>query len=73
MNRIKLLAIVLIAAGILGLMYEKFTYTKESHDLKIGSLEVSVKDQETVNVPQWLGVGAIVVGAVLLVARRKGA
>lgn len=73
MNRIRVLAIVLIAAGVLGLMYEKFTYTKESHDLKIGSLEVSVKDKETVNVPQWLGVGAIVVGAVLLVARRKGA
>lgn len=73
MNRIKLLAIVLIAAGILGLMYEKFTYTKESHDLKIGSLEVSVKDKETVNVPQWLGVGAIVVGAVLLVARQRSA
>jgi uncharacterized membrane protein YdcZ (DUF606 family) len=73
MNRIRILAIVLIAAGVLGLMYEKFTYTKESHDLKIGSLEVSVKDKETVNVPQWLGVGAIVVGAVLLVARRKGA
>jgi len=72
MNRIRILAIVLIAAGVLGLMYEKFTYTKESHDLKIGSLEVSVKDKETVNVPQWLGVGAIVVGAVLLVARRKG-
>lgn len=73
MNRIRVLAIVLIAAGVLGLMYEKFTYTKESHDLKIGSLEVSVKDKETVNIPQWLGVGAIVVGVVLLVARRKGA
>jgi hypothetical protein len=72
MNRIRILAIVLIAAGVLGLMYEKFTYTKESHDLKIGSLEVSVKDKETVNVPTWLGVGAIAVGMVLLVARRKG-
>jgi hypothetical protein len=73
MNRIRILAFVLIAAGVLGLMYERFTYTKESHDLKIGSLEVSVKDKETVNVPQWLGVGAIAVGVVLLVARRKGA
>ncbi|HXU10820.1 MAG TPA: hypothetical protein VN898_02565 [Candidatus Binatia bacterium] len=72
MNRIRILAIVLIAAGVLGLMYEKFTYTKESHDLKIGSLEVSVKDKETVNVPQWLGVGSIAVGVILLVARRKG-
>jgi hypothetical protein len=72
MNRIRILAIVLIAAGVLGLMYEKFTYTKESHDLKIGSLEVSVKDKETIDIPTWFGVGAIAVGVVLLVARRKG-
>lgn len=73
MNRIKLLAIILIAAGILGLLYEKFTYTKESHDIKIGSLEVSVKDQETVNIPTWCGIGAIAVGVVLLVTRRGSA
>ena len=73
MSRMKIFAIVLIAAGILALMYGGFTYTKESHDLKIGSLEVSVKDKETVNVPTWCGVGAIAVGIVLLVSRRRGA
>ena len=66
MNRFRIIAIVLIVAGVLGLMYEKFTYTKETHDLKIGSLEVSVKDKETVNIPVWAGVGAIVVGGALL-------
>jgi len=71
MNRIRVFAIVLIAAGILALMYGGFTYTKESHDLKIGSLEVSVKDKETVNVPTWCGVGAIAVGVVLLLSRRN--
>jgi len=73
MSRIKLIAIVLIVAGALALTYRGFTYTKESHDLKIGSLEVSVKDKETVNIPTWCGVGAIVVGIVLLVARRQSA
>jgi hypothetical protein len=71
MNRIRIFAIVLIAAGILALMYGGFTYTKESHDLKIGSLEVSVKDKETVSVPAWCGVGAIAVGVVLLLSRRN--
>ena len=71
MSRIKIVAIVLIAAGVLGLIYGGFTYTKETHDLKIGSLEVSVKDKETVNIPTWGGVGAIVVGIILLVARRQ--
>jgi hypothetical protein len=72
-SRIKLIAIVLIVAGALALTYGGFTYTKESHDLKIGSLEVSVKDKETVNIPTWCGTGAIVVAIVLLLADRKRA
>jgi TRAP-type C4-dicarboxylate transport system permease small subunit len=66
MNTIKIAAIVLMVAGILGLAYGKFSYTKETHEAKIGSLELSVKDKETVNIPLWAGVAAIVVGGVLL-------
>jgi len=66
MNAVKIAAIALIAAGILGLLYGGFSYTKETHEAKIGSLELSVKDTQTVNVPVWAGVGAIVVGGLLL-------
>ena len=52
-------------------MYGGFSYTKKTHEAKIGSLELSVKDQETVNVPVWAGVGAIVVGGFLLLAPGK--
>ena len=68
MSSTKIIAIVLIIAGVLGLAYGKFTYTKETHDAKVGPLELSVKDKETVNVPVWVGVGCIVVGAGLLLA-----
>jgi drug/metabolite transporter (DMT)-like permease len=67
MNPIKILAIVLIVAGVLGLVYGSFSYTKETHQAKLGPLELQVKEKETVNVPQWAGVGAIVVGVILLV------
>ena len=66
MSAIKIAAIALIVAGTLGLAYGKFSYTKETHEAKIGSLELSLKDKETVNVPVWAGVGAIVVGGILL-------
>src|SRR5512144_1302639 len=66
MSAVKIVGIVLIVAGILGLVYGKFSYTKETHEAKIGSLELSMKDKETVNVPVWAGVGAIVVGGLLL-------
>ena len=68
MNSSKIAAIVLIIAGVLGLAYGQFTYTKETHDAKLGPIELSVKDKETVNIPVWLGVGAIVIGAGLLLA-----
>jgi hypothetical protein len=61
------MAIGLIAAGILGLVYGKFSYTKETHEAKLGPLELSLKDKETVNVPAWAGVGAILVGGALLI------
>ena len=71
MNAVKIAAIVLIAAGILGLAYGSFSYTKETHEAKIGSLELSVKDKQTVNVPVWVGVGAIVIGGALLLVPTK--
>lgn len=71
MKPLKIVAILLLAAGILGLVYGGFTYTKETHDAKIGPLELSVKNKETVNIPVWVGVGAIVLGGVLLFARGK--
>ena len=71
MNGIKILAILLIAAGIIGLVYGGISYTKSTTEAKIGPLELSVKDKETVDVPLWASVGAIVVGVVLLVAGRS--
>jgi drug/metabolite transporter (DMT)-like permease len=67
MNPIRILAIVLIVAGVLGLVYGSFSYTKETHQAKLGPLELQVKEKETVNVPQWAGIGAIAVGVILLV------
>jgi len=68
MNAVKIAAIVLILGGALGLVYGSFSFTKETHEAKLGPIEVSVKDKQTVNVPVWAGVGAIVIGGVLLVS-----
>ncbi len=69
MPRIRIVAIVLIIAGLLGLAYDGYTYTKESHGFQIGSLEVAVKEKETINIPLWCSVGAIAVGTILLLSR----
>lgn len=62
----KIVAILLIVAGTFGLVYGSFTYTKDTHEAKLGPIKVSVKDKETVNIPVWAGVGAIAIGGFLL-------
>ncbi|MDP1666247.1 MAG: hypothetical protein Q8L79_14135 [Methylobacter sp.] len=66
MSAVKIMAIVLIVAGLLGLVYGSFSYTKDTQQAKIGPLELSVKDTQTVYVPVWAGVGAIMAGGLLL-------
>ncbi|MDZ4101651.1 MAG: hypothetical protein U1E12_08245 [Hydrogenophaga sp.] len=71
MNTAKLVGIVLIAAGVIALVYGSFSYTKDTSAVKLGPLELTVKEKETVNVPVWAGVGAIVIGGLLLVMGGK--
>jgi uncharacterized membrane protein len=71
MNAVKIVGVVLILAGTLGLVYSNFSYTKETHEAKIGPLELSVKEKETINIPTWAGVGAIIVGGILLLVPLK--
>ena len=71
MNAVRIAAIVLIVAGILGLVYGGFSYTSETHEAKVGPIELSVEEKETVNVPVWAGVGAIVIGGAILLFGTK--
>ena len=70
MNPVKMLAIALIVAGGLGLLYGGFTYTKDTHQAKLGPIVLSVTEKESVNIPVWAGVGALVAGMILLFARK---
>ena len=72
MNGIKVAALALIVAGVLGLAYGSFSYTKDTQEAKLGPIELTVKEKHTVNIPVWAGVAAIAVGgALLLLGGRK--
>ena len=71
MSGLRIFAIALIVLGILGLAYGQFSYTRKSHDADLGAVKLSIKEKETVDVPTWAGVAAIVAGAALLVVGRK--
>ena len=71
MSVTKIIGVLLVVAGTLGLIYGGFSYTKDKHDVKLGSLQFSVTEKETVNVPIWAGAGAIAAGVLLLLIGRK--
>jgi uncharacterized membrane protein YidH (DUF202 family) len=67
----RLIGVVVLAVGILALAYGGFSYTRQTHDVKVGPVEFSVKENERVNVPLWAGVVVAVVGAGLLIGGKK--
>ena len=72
MNAIKMLGITLLVAGVLGLVYGGFSYTKDTTAVKLGPIELTVKEKQTVNIPLWAGIASIIAGGVLLVLGGKG-
>lgn len=71
MSTIKIVAVVLIVAGILSLVYGGFTYTQKTHETQLGPFEVSVKETKKVTFPIWVGIGAVVGGGALLIFGTK--
>jgi len=69
MSALKIVAILLLAAGVIGLVYGGISYTRTTHEAKIGPIDLSIKEKKTVNIPVWAGVGAIVAGGALLFVR----
>lgn len=66
MGGIRLIAVILIVAGALGLIYGGFSYTKENTAAKVGPIELKVEETKRVNIPLWAGIAAIAVGGVML-------
>jgi hypothetical protein len=71
MNMVKTIGVLLIVAGVAGVIFSNFSFTKETHQAKLGPIELSVKEKQTVNIPVWASVAAIVVGGLLLVVGGK--
>lgn len=68
---LRLAAVLIVIGGVLGLVYGSFTYTKETRETKVGPIDLSIKEKETINVPLWAGAGAIAFGSLILLFGNK--
>ncbi|MFC5520383.1 hypothetical protein [Polaromonas jejuensis] len=68
MNAARIAGIILIVAGLAGFFTGGFSFTKNTTAAKIGPIELSVQEKESVNIPKWLSLGAVALGAIVLVA-----
>ena len=66
MTATRIVGIVLLVLGLAGLFTGGFSFTKETTQAQLGPLKLQVQEKESVNIPQWLSLGAIVLGGVLL-------
>jgi uncharacterized membrane protein len=71
MSGVKIIGTILLVAGLLGLVYGHFDYTKETHEGQIGPFKFSIAEKETAVIPSWASIAAIIAGVVLLVVPRR--
>jgi hypothetical protein len=71
MNPTKLIGIILVAGGLLGLLYGGFSYTKETTGLKLGPIELKVQEKQRINIPLVVSAAGLAIGVFLLVTGRN--
>lgn len=71
MSAVKLVAILLIVGGGIALTYGGFSYTKDTHTADIGDLHIALHERQRVNIPVWVGLGAVIGGILLLVTAKR--
>jgi hypothetical protein len=72
MTAMRIVGILLLVLGLAGFFTGGFSFTKNETKAQLGPLKLQVQEQESVNIPQWLSIGAMVLGGVLLAASLRG-
>lgn len=71
MSPIRIIGMLLLIAGVIAIAYGGFSYTKETHDVDLGPLEIEVEEKEHVNIPLWAGIAAVVAGTAIMFSDRR--
>jgi hypothetical protein len=66
MTPIRLLGVVLAVAGIAALFVNDISFTRSTEEASLGPVSVAVDKEETVAIPTWAGLAALLLGAGLV-------
>ena len=67
----KILGIILVAAGILMLVFGNISFTREKKIVDIDFVEINKKEKKTITWPNYAGGIAILAGVIVLIAGSK--
>ncbi len=71
MTATRIIGTLLLVLGMAGLFTGGFSFTKSTTKAQLGPIKLQVQEQEAVNVPQWLSLGSMVLGGILLAVSFK--
>lgn len=73
MKPLTIIGIVLVALGVVALVYQGFSYTTERQVADLGIAEIRSQDTETIPIPPWIGILLVASGTgAILGAKRAG-
>jgi len=73
MKPLAIIGVLLIVAGIAGLVIGRFTYRTEEKVLELGPLVATAEKEHSIRIPDIAGIVAVVAGGVLVVVSRRRA
>ena len=71
MNPRSIIAVILIALGVVAFAYQGITYTIREEIIDIGLLQATVDRRQIIPLPLLVGIYALISGIVLLIGRTR--
>ena len=65
------IGVILIVIGVISLVFQRITYTRNKKVLQVGSFEATTEQHKTIPLPPIIGGVAIVAGATLMMLGRR--
>lgn len=71
MKPLNFIGLLLLIVGLLTMIYGGISYTRKTHEAKLGALTISIQEKQTVYIPIWVGLISMIAGGTVLMIKQK--